>query len=56
MGVVWGGGGNIFLAFYAKPTFLEKINYGNKLLNLLAGDLGRPSCLVILYFMKIFMV
>ena len=25
-----GGGGNIFLAFYAIPTFLETINYGNK--------------------------
>ena len=25
-----GGGGNIFLAFYAIPTFIEKINYGNK--------------------------
>ena len=29
-----GGGGNIFLAFYAIPTFLEKINYGNKKLNI----------------------
>ena len=28
------GGGNIFLAFYAIPTFLEKINYGNKKLNI----------------------
>ena len=34
MGVVWGGGGNIFLAFYAIPTFLEKINYGNKKINI----------------------
>ena len=32
MGVVWGG--NIFFAFYAIPTFLEKINYGNKKLNI----------------------
>ena len=32
---VGGGGGNIFLAFYAIPTFLEKLNYGNKKLNIL---------------------
>ena len=29
-----GGGGNIVLAFYAIPTFLEKINSGNKKLNI----------------------
>ena len=29
-----GGGGNIFLAFYAIPTFIEKKNYGNKKINI----------------------
>ena len=29
-----GGGGNIFLAFYAIPSFLEQINYGNKKINI----------------------
>ena len=29
-----GGGGNIFLAFMLFPTFLEKINSGNKKLNI----------------------
>ena len=33
-GGLGGGEGNIFLAFYAIPTFLEKINYGNKKLNI----------------------
>ena len=33
-GLGGGGEGNIFLAFYAIPTFLEKINYGNKKLNI----------------------
>ena len=47
-----GGVGNIFLAFYAISNISRKNNSGNKkqnmflFLNLLAGDLGRPSCLV----------
>ena len=34
MGVVWGGGGNIFLAFMLFPTFLEKKISGNKKQNI----------------------
>ena len=30
----WFWGGDIFLAFYAIPSFLEKINYGNKKINI----------------------
>ena len=34
MGVVWGGGGNIFLAFYAISNISRKNNSGNKKQNI----------------------